>query len=245
MTQTHIHYSIALPSGESLTFETSAGVFFPTATSQLCLKAFLQNPNDPGRTLDLGCGCGVVGIAAARARQITVPLYASDISESAVTLTRRNAKALNVECEARAGSLFEPWSGSKFETILDDVSGIVEDVAAISPWFGRHISCSSGPDGANLTVNVLRDARGYLAEGGSLYFPVISLSSADRILRTAETYYTEITKVLGSKWQLPLEMLPNMPLLRRLRSEKLIDFEEAFGMVLCSTEIYCAKFPKS
>jgi ribosomal protein L11 methylase PrmA len=39
----------------------------------------------PGRALDLGCGCGVVGIAMTKLGYATEPLFASDLSPEAVT----------------------------------------------------------------------------------------------------------------------------------------------------------------
>lgn len=69
-----------------------------------------------GRTLDLGCGCGIHALLAARHSETVV---ATDISGAAIRYTEFNA-ALNgipnVEC--RAGDLFMPVAGERFDLIV-------------------------------------------------------------------------------------------------------------------------------
>ncbi len=72
-------YRTALPDGSSFFVETAEGVFQPTLTSELCLKAFWKE-NKKGRVLDLGCGCGLVGLAAARSGTVEPPVCASHCS---------------------------------------------------------------------------------------------------------------------------------------------------------------------
>lgn len=54
------------------------------------------------KTLDLGCGCGAAGIAAAKAGAIVT---ANDIDAVALEITRRNAAANGVRLEVRGGDL--------------------------------------------------------------------------------------------------------------------------------------------
>ncbi len=125
--------------------------------------------------------------------------------------------------------------------IIDDVSGIAEPVARISPWFGEAIPCSSGSDGSDLTRAVLREAGLHLRPNGVLFFPVISLSSRARILAEARAHFGDVCLVASQSWRLPDQMLPQISFLRRLQNEGSIDFREMLGMVVCSTEIYSAR----
>ena len=62
-------------------------------TTRLCLELLLQV--DRGSFLDVGCGSGVLAIAAARLG--FAPVVALDIDESAVDAAQRNAKANGVD----------------------------------------------------------------------------------------------------------------------------------------------------
>ncbi|MBL4869412.1 MAG: 50S ribosomal protein L11 methyltransferase [Robiginitomaculum sp.] len=74
--------------------QIDAGIAFGTGhhgTTKGCLLAFddyIQN-NTPSQILDLGCGAGVLAIAAAKA--LNIPVQASDIDGDAVQVTDDNA----------------------------------------------------------------------------------------------------------------------------------------------------------
>ena len=74
-------------------------------TTQLCLELLLELPR--ASLLDVGCGSGVLSIAAARLG--FGPISAVDIEEPAVAATRENAAANGVALEARvADALVDP-----------------------------------------------------------------------------------------------------------------------------------------
>jgi release factor glutamine methyltransferase len=70
----------------------------------------------PGsRVLDLGCGSGAAGVAAAK-RGCAVT--AVDINPSAVRCTRINALLNQVEIDVRQGDLFAPVTDERFDVVL-------------------------------------------------------------------------------------------------------------------------------
>ncbi len=71
----------------------------------------------PGRVLDMGTGCGIVGIEAA-ARGHTV--IATDLYEPTLTLAKFNAalNGITERLEFRQGHLFEPVAGETFDLVL-------------------------------------------------------------------------------------------------------------------------------
>lgn len=231
-------YTLKLPNGKEIEIETADDVFVPTYTSELCVKAAHKILYRPCTLLDLGCGCGVCGIAIAKMGFVTPPLYASDISEKAVRFAAKNAAINNVVLEGRCGSLFEPWRGMRFDCIIDDVSGVADDVARMSPWFANNIPCDCGNDGTALTMQILGQAGSHLNDGGILFFPVLSLSNTSKIIAKAQEKFRSVKKVVTQTWKLPNEMLPQLEYLREVKAQGRIKFEEKFGMVLCYTEIY-------
>ena len=76
----------------------------------------LRDPVD--RALDLGCGCGILALFAARHADQVI---ATDISEPAIRYTQINAGLNgfdNVEC--RLGSVFEPVTNETFDLIVSN-----------------------------------------------------------------------------------------------------------------------------
>ncbi len=73
------------------------------ATTRLCLEALLALPNHGGPLVDLGCGSGVLAIAAAKLGW--GPVSGLDHEHAAVVAARENAQANGVTLDVRAGDL--------------------------------------------------------------------------------------------------------------------------------------------
>jgi ribosomal protein L11 methyltransferase len=69
------------------------------ATTRLCLELMLDLPR--GSLLDVGCGSGVLAIAAAKLG--FEPVFAVDLDRQAIETTVRNAEVNGVAVDARAG----------------------------------------------------------------------------------------------------------------------------------------------
>lgn len=83
--------------GVDLVLQTNEEVFSPTAVDKgtRAMLSFVEFKQED-KVLDLGCGCGVVGICAAK--QIGAEnVIMCDISQNAVLLSRQNAEANGVE----------------------------------------------------------------------------------------------------------------------------------------------------
>jgi methylase of polypeptide subunit release factors len=109
------------------------------------------------RALDVGTGNGIHALLAARhARHV----IATDVNERAIAYTEINA-ALNdldnVEC--RAGSLFEPVEGERFDLITCNAPYVV------SPE-NRLVYRDGGLEGDALSEQVVRGTAEHLKEGG-------------------------------------------------------------------------------
>jgi ribosomal protein L11 methyltransferase len=88
------------PPGDAAAIVIDPGRAFGTgahATTRLCLELLLEQPQRS--VLDVGCGSGVLAIAAARLGH--APVTAIDMDESAVAATAANARANDVAVDAR------------------------------------------------------------------------------------------------------------------------------------------------
>ena len=236
-------YICKINKSHSFEIKLKESVFHPTGTSDEIIKAVSANIVSPGTVLDLGCGSGVVGFALHILGKSKSPLHASDLSSDAALLIEENAKDLGIPVVARYGSIFAPWENESFDYIIDDISGIAEDVAAISPWFSK-TSCRSGKDGSDLVIEAITNAPDHLNEGGKFFFPVLSLSNSTKIIEAASETFTKVQRIAHKEWRLPDELKSHMDTLVDLRSKGLIHFEEKYGWLLWSTDVYMAESPR-
>lgn len=223
----------------TLNLNIKDGVFIPTATTTNLINSVKKFVDRPGDLLDLGSGSGVVAIALSLDGIAKSPVYASDISKDAVKCVIDNCSKYNIPVKSKSGSLLEPWLDMKFDYIVDDISGISEEVAKLSPWFNG-VSCASGIDGAYLTSKVLEDAKYYLKEGGLLFFPIISFSNVDKIIKKANKEFKNVKFLHREEWPLPKDMYKHIDTLEKLKSSNYIEYKNMFGMIICFTDIYVA-----
>jgi len=229
-----------LENGFKIDLETSEKVFTPTGTTESVIEAVLENNKEKKKTLDLGCGCGVIGLSLFIHGLINEPLYASDLSETAIEDVIKNAKKKSCEIVAKKSNLFSEWKNKKFEMIVCTVSQIAEEVAPISPWFNS-TDCATGAGGDKLINEVIENIEKHASENGcKFYFPVISLSDVNSIILHAQKFFKNLKKVKRRNWPLPETMLGKIDFLRKLKKENKVDFKERFGVVICYTEVYQA-----
>jgi HemK-related putative methylase len=198
-------------------------VFQPTTTTQK-IAEMVQVPQG-GSVLDLGCGTGPLAIFAAKSGAGEV--VAVDIMPEAVELARQNVQLNGVadKVTVLCGDLFKPVQGRRFDVIVNDVSGIAERVARISPWYPESIP-TGGEDGTDVVLRVLEDASKYLNPGGSLYFAISSLSDTRKIIGHAKNVYGDRVELLGSyKFPFSPELTEQIHELEQLQNAGKISFE--------------------
>ena len=132
-----------IPSDIPFPIEINAGLAFGTGhhgTTKGCLLIFdglLGNGFNPERVLDLGCGAGVLAIAAAKA--LRRDILATDIDQDAVDVTLQNAAVNNVSQHIKsyqADGFDSPHlKGQKFDLIFANIlagplMGLAPDIEA-------------------------------------------------------------------------------------------------------------------
>jgi methylase of polypeptide subunit release factors len=218
--------------------KVSDDTFVPTITTQMIAEQ-VRIPSG-ATVLDLGCGVGPITIHACRCGAGRV--YGVDIMGEACRLARENVKLNQVadRVEVLQGDLFDAVGSLKFDVIIDDVSGMSEDVSRISPWYPRTIP-TGGEDGTGPTLRMLEEAPDHLNPGGALYFPVLSLSRFDRILHKARDIYGAGLRELVSR-RIPFceEFKARLAEMEELRRRGLIHFERVRSRFFWTLGIYCA-----
>lgn len=232
-----VSYSFA---GHEMLLVQEPEVFRPTLTTRLLIEQVLAAGVRGKRALDLGCGSGPIAIALAMAGAGHV--HATDAMLKACKLTQRNVQAngLHDRIAVASGDLFDAIGDERFDLIVDDVSGVAEDVARQSSWFPAGVPLG-GADGADLTVRVLQDAKCHLTPTGVLFFPVLSLSNTKRILASAHrSFGDKVERVATKLVPFSLELASGMETLIKLKRSGLIDFEKVRGRWLWRLDIYRA-----
>lgn len=225
------------------------GCFTPNLTTSLFADALLDflvsNNNKRSKILEVGCGSGVISIIANKYHPDN-EFFLSDLSSGAINSAKVNLDKYSVNnYQLKKSDLFAGWlEEAPFDIILNDISGISEDVAGISDWF-TDVPSNTGLDGIDLTIKALKDGANILKHNESpLFFPAISLSNVKKILAIAKTIYNKVDIIKSKDWPMPLEMYSkNKKLFEGLKDSGHISYEEKFGMIICNTSIYSARFP--
>lgn len=214
-------------------------VFTPNLTSKLLVKSVLeQNLSASARVLEIGCGSGWI------THQIALKLgtrfaeyHLSDISEEAIQ--EAQAQLLNDLPKAiyKVGAGLKPWSAERaFDVIVNDVAGIADSIAKVSPWYAG-VPSYAGRDGLANTRDILSDVPGLMAKHGLYVAPVISLANANEHRRLLELAFRTVRYINRVWWPLPKEILNFPGELDLVIEEHGVEVKKKYGSVLAFTEV--------
>lgn len=139
------------------------GVFRPRSDSRMLAAAVARN-TAPGRLmLDLCCGTGIAGVAAALGG---AEVTAVDTSRRAVLTAALNGRLNGVRIEGRRGDLFETVGGRRFDLIACNPP-YVPSIGAGSPR-GAARAWEGGPGGRAFIDRICAEVPAHLEPGGRL-----------------------------------------------------------------------------
>jgi SAM-dependent methyltransferase len=225
------------------TFEVNPGVFAPTYTSRTIAEALEIQGSDT--VIDVGCGSGVLSFVAARLGAEKV--YGVDLSPEAVETANRNAKQLGVQdrVEFRVGDLLEPMRGVQADVIIGDVSGIPDEIAAVSGWFPD--GHAGGPTGAELPAAMLESIRenDCLRPGGRLYLPTGTIQAEGRILEVARRIFgaANLQSLLSREFPLP-DVVAKSKAVAQMMKEGILDLHARGSRVLWRLQVWRCEMPR-
>jgi SAM-dependent methyltransferase len=225
------------------TMEVNPGVFAPTHTSRTIAEALEIHQGDT--VIDVGCGSGVLSFVAARLGAGRV--HGVDLSPSAIEVAGRNAEALGVadRTEFRVGNLLEPVRGIQADVIIGDVSGIPDEIAAVSGWFpdGR----AGGPTGAELPAAMLESIHenGCLRPGGRLYLPTGTIQAEGRILEVARRIFgaANLQSLLEREFPLP-DVVAKSKAVAQMMRDGILDLHARGSRLLWRLQVWRCEMPR-
>jgi len=151
----------------------TSGVLIPRAETEVLVDLALQCiPVDVDcRVADLGTGSGAIALAIAHARP-QARVAATDISEAALDVARRNAERLRIaNVEFRQGDWYAGLGGGHFDVIVSNPPYIAEGDPHLHEGdlrFEPAAALASGADGLDAIRVIVRSARERLRSGGWL-----------------------------------------------------------------------------
>lgn len=165
---------------------TAVGALVPRAETELLGSAALEvldrdHRDGAATVIDMCCGSGNLACALATLRPAT-KVWASDLTDGAVAVTRRNVSLLRIDDRVvvRQGDLFQPLSGLGLEGSVDLVvcnppyisTGKLSRERAELLSHEPREAFDGGPYGVSIFQRVIRDAAGFLRPGGHLLFEI-------------------------------------------------------------------------
>lgn len=163
----------------------AAGALIPRAETELLGRTALEildsdHPSEP-RVIDMCCGSGNLTCALATMRP-AVRVWASDLTDGAVAVARRNVAHLGLGSRVvvAQGDLFGPLAGLGLEGTIDIVvcnppyisTGKLSKERADLLSHEPREAFDGGPYGVSIFQRVIRDAIAFLRPGGHLLFEI-------------------------------------------------------------------------
>ena len=105
------------PPSDKIAIELDPGLAFGTGqhpTTRMCLELLGELNLDGQRLLDVGCGSGILSIAAAK---LGADVVGSDLDEWCIAATRENAEKNNVEVDAKLVANLD-WASEPFPLVV-------------------------------------------------------------------------------------------------------------------------------
>jgi methylase of polypeptide subunit release factors len=157
---------------DGLVVDVPAGVYhpLPDSSSEFFIRNIkAMNPNLIAKTLEIGCGCGIISLYMAA--NWTSRTMATDISPIAVEATVANAKLNNVDLTAFQSDLFEKIDEKDFDLIVFNTPLVDKNP---ENDIERYSLCD--PQG-RITEAYLRQARRHVSNDGLIIFSICNNSA--------------------------------------------------------------------
>ena len=155
------------------------------------------NVTEDDAVLEVGTGCGILAVLAAKKAKSVV---AVDINPHAIECANKNAETYNMneKIEFRRGNLFETIEpNERFSLILFNSPYLPSEPGEEKSWIGK--AWAGGPKGRTVIDRFITDAPQFLADKGRILLVQSSLSDVDRTLKMFNEMNLDATVVAHVK----------------------------------------------
>lgn len=166
-------------------YEVTADVLIPRHDTELLVSEAIERHPGARSVLDIGTGSGCIAVSLQKLLPNAV-VTATDISDAALTVARRNANKYFASIEFLPGPLFYPLTGRRFDLIVSnppyiptvDIESLDREVREYDP----RTALDGGIDGLDIYRALIPAAVGHLNRGGWLLVE-IGIGQAEDIVR--------------------------------------------------------------
>ncbi len=163
-------------------FIVSPAVLIPRPETELLVEAALAwldrrvSQKERLNIVDIGTGSGCIAISLAR-HFPSERIEATDISQAALDIARRNAQIHGVEerVSFQQGWLLEPVNGA-IDLIIANLPYVADDEWTLLDdgvkWFEPELALKGGSDGLDLIRQLLNAAKIRLSSGGAIFLEI-------------------------------------------------------------------------
>ncbi len=155
-----------------LALRVTRDVLIPRPETELLVELALQRlpPDESGRVLELGTGSGAIAIALASERP-GLGIVATDVSEAALALARRNARDHGAEIDFVLGDWLDALRPGQFDLIVSNPPYVAAEDAHLERGdlrFEPRLALVGGEDGLACIREIAMRAQNRLRPGGWL-----------------------------------------------------------------------------
>ena len=179
-----LQYILGTQEFMGLEFETTTAALIPRHDTETLVEEAVKRGEGAKKVLDIGVGSGCIAVALAK-KLPGAKVFGVEQSAAALELATRNAAKHEAVVTMVNGSMFEPFSGERFDLIVSNPPYIpTAEIAALQPEvrdYEPRDALDGGADGLDFYRSIIPAAPEHLDSGGWLLFEV-GIGQAEQVL---------------------------------------------------------------